>query len=141
MSMREYGVNDYGLLLTRETMMALAAKYCEDFTEEDFEDDPFGFCESIIEITGDKIDYIGQFTGEANILEDDGSVRWGCETVNYDDDCIYYVPINRQISLFKSAYENMEDIINDFKSRIGEYMPDDFNYRDNICQIVGTYWG
>lgn len=50
MSMREYGVNDYGLLLTKEVMMVLAAKHCEDFTEEDFEEDEWSFCERVEEI-------------------------------------------------------------------------------------------
>jgi hypothetical protein len=138
--MREYGVNDYGLLLTKEVMMVLAAKHCEDFTEEDFEEDEWSFCERVEEIIG-EVDYIGQFTGEATRLEDDGTISWGAPTTAYYDDCIYYIPMNRAVSLFKPAYNGIDEMINDFKSRVGEYMPDDFNYRDNICQIVGTYWG
>lgn len=43
MSMREYAVYDYGLLLTEETMKALAKKHCEDFTEEDFAEDLYEY--------------------------------------------------------------------------------------------------
>jgi hypothetical protein len=51
------------------------------------------------------------------------------------------VPINRSLSLFKAAYKNMDDMIADFKERVGEYMPEDFDYRANLRYIVGTYWG
>ena len=141
MSMREYAVHDYGLLLTPETMKKLAEKHCHDFNEQAYADEEWSFCERVEEIFDGNIDCIGQFTGEAFLLEDDGTVHWGCNSVGYYDDAVYYVPINCAVSLFKAAYENMEEMINDFKDRVGKYMPDDFNYRDNICQIVGTYWG
>lgn len=36
MSMREYGVNDYGLLLSDETMRRLASRLCDEYSEEEF---------------------------------------------------------------------------------------------------------
>ena len=141
MSMKEWAVYDYGLLLTADTMKALAKKHCTDFTEEAFADDEFIFYEEIEEIFGGDIEYIGQFTGEAKYVADDGTCEWGCDSVYYNDDILYYVPINRRLSLFESAYDNMNSMITSFKERVGKYMPDDFDYRANMRYIVGTYWG
>ena len=141
MSMREYAVYDYGLLLTEETMKVLAKKHCDNFTEEDFAMDKFVFYEAVEEIFGGNIEYTSEFTGEAKCIEDDGTCGWGCDSAYYNDDYIYYIPINRTLSLFKAAYNNIDDMIADFKERVGEYMPEDFDYRYNMRYIIGTYWG
>ena len=141
MSMREYAVYDYGLVLTPETMKKLAAKLCEDFTKEDFEDDTFAFYESVEYAFNGHIEYVSEFTGEAKYIEDDGTCSWGCDSIFYDSDYLYYIPIGRALSLFKAAYKNMDEMIEDFKERIGTYMPEDFDYRTNMRYIVGTYWG
>ena len=141
MSMRDYAVYDYGLLLTEETMRALAKKHCKNFTEEDFAMDEFGFYEEVEHIFGGNIEYTSEFTGEAKYIEDDGTCGWGCDSVYYNDDYIYYVPINRRLTLFEAAYKNIDDMIADFKERVGEYMPEDFDYRANLRYIVGTYFG
>ena len=31
-------------------------------------------------------------------------------------------------------------MIEEFKDRVGKYLPDDFNYRSYVCHIVGTYY-
>ena len=141
MSMREYAVYDYGLLLTPETMKELAKMHCKDFTEEAFEEDEFGFYDEIENIFGMNFQYISEFTGEAKHIENDGTCGWGCDSICYDDDYIHYVPINRNLTLFAAAYKDMDDMIADFKERVGKYMPDDFDYRANMRYIVGTYFG
>ena len=141
MSMREYAVYDYGLLLTDETMKALVKKHCEDFTEEDFEVDEFGFYEAVESTFGGHIEYVSEFIGEAKYIEDDGTCSWGCDSVYYSASYLYYIPMDRALSLFKAAYKNMDEMIADFKERIGKYMPEDFDYRTNMRYIVGTYWG
>lgn len=141
MSMRDYAVYDYGLLLTKEMMKTLAEKHCKDFTEEDFEMDEFGFYEEVEDVFGGNIEYICEFTGEAKYVEDSGDCGWGCDTIYFNGAYIYYIPINRRLTLFKAAYKNMDDMIDDFKERVGKYMPDNFDYRANMRYIVGTYWG
>ena len=41
MSMRDYAVDEYGLLLDEKTMKALAKKICEGYTDEDYDEDPY----------------------------------------------------------------------------------------------------
>ena len=135
MSMRDYAVDDYGLLLTEETMKIIASKVCDDF--EDMEEDEYGdalYEEGICE-------YIGDFTGEAGVLLDNGLNDWISNGEMYDGDRIYYVQVSSYPTIFKAAYENMDALVSEFKEKIGEYLPDDFNYRANIRHIIGTYYG
>ena len=135
MSMRDYAVDDYGLLLTEEVMKIIASKVCDDF--EDMDEDEYGdalYEEGICE-------YIGDFTGEAGILLDNGLNDWISNGEMYDGDRIYYVQVSSYPTIFKAAYENMDALIAEFKEKVGEYLPDDFDYRSNIRHIVGTYFG
>lgn len=135
MSMRDYAVDDYGLLLTEETMRTIAAIVCDDF--DDIEEDEYGdalYEEGICE-------YIGDFTGEAGILLDDGLNDWTRNGEMYNGDRIYYIPVSSYPTIFKAAYENMDALIAEFKEKVGEYLPEDFDYRANIRHIVGTYFG
>ena len=135
MSMRDYAVDDYGLLLTGETMKIIASKVCDDF--EDMEEDDYGYAlyeEGICE-------YIGDFTGEAGVLLDDGLNDWIRSGEMYDGDLIYYIPVSSYPTIFKAAYENMNALIAEFKEKVGEYLPEDFDYRSNVRHIVGTYFG
>lgn len=135
MSMRDYAVDDYGLLLTEETMRTIASIVCDDF--EDMEEDEYGdalYNEDICE-------YIGDFSGETFRITDDGYHEYGRNEESYCGDQIFYIPICSYSTLFKPAYKNMDELIVEFQEKVGEYLPEDFDYRANIRHIVGTYWG
>lgn len=138
MSMRDYAVDDYGLLMTREMMKIVASKVCADYTEEDYEDDEFAFNEELYD--EGIVEYIGSFTGESTELKDDGGCNWGISEY-YDCDTIWYVPTKNISTLFKAAYRDMDEMIEEFKERLGEYFPADFDYRKYIRHISGTYFG
>lgn len=135
MSMRDYAVDDYGLLLTEETMKIIASKACDDF--DDMEEDEYG--DALYE--HGICEYIGDFTGEAGLLLDDGLNDWMRSGEAYNGDRIYYIPVSSYPTIFKAAYENMDALIAEFKEKVGEYLPEDFDYRANIRHIVGTYFG
>lgn len=135
MGMRENPVDDYGLLLTSEMIKAIALKVLDDLEERD--EDEYG--DALYE---DGIcEYIGEFTGEAIYIEDDGTEDWRRSGESFDGNRIYYVNISKYPTLFKAAYKNMDELIEEFKSKVGDYLPEDFDYRANIRHIVGTYWG
>lgn len=135
MSMREWAVDDYGLLLTKETIKIIVSKVLDDLDERD--EDEYG--DALYE---DGIcEYIGEFTGEAIYIEDDGTEDWRRSGESYNGDRIYYVNVSSYPTLFKAAYNNMDELIEEFKSKVGDYLPEDFDYRANIRHIVGTYWG
>ena len=138
MSMRDYGVNDYGLIVNEETMKLLASKVVKEYTEEDYEENSEYYTDELYE--KGIIEYISEFTGESTEIGDDGSNLWSSGE-QYSCDSIYYVSLYNYSTLFKAAYENMDVLINELKERVGEYLPDDFDYRSNIRHITGTYYG
>lgn len=138
MSMRDYGVNDYGLIVNEETMKLLASKAVKEYTEEDYEEDSDYYADELYE--RGIIEYISEFTGESIEIGDDGGNLWGSGET-YDNDRIYYASIWKQSTLFEAAYSNMNELIGEFKDRLGEYLPNDFDYRAHVRHIVGTYYG
>lgn len=138
MSMRDYAVNDYGLLITEEIVKNIASKVCEGYTEEEYKDDPFGFAYELYE--KGLVEYIGSFTGESIVINDNGENLWG-NGEYYNDDVIYYVPTKNISTLFKAAYNNIDEMIEEFKGKLGKYLPAEFDYRKYIRNISGTYYG
>lgn len=138
MSMRDYAVDDYGLLMTREMMKMVVSKVCADYTEEDYEDDEFSFNEVLYD--EGLVEYIGDFTGESIVINDYGENVWG-DSESYRGDVIWYVPTKNISTLFKAAYKNINEMIDEFRDELGEYFPADFDYRKYIRHISGTYFG
>lgn len=138
MSMRDYAVNDYGLVLDEETIKVIASQYCEGYTEEDYDEDPWGFNDELY--SAGIVEYMSDFSGETIHIDDDGIDDWRNTDV-YCSDLIYYIPVSRISTLFKAAYNNIEEMVDEFKEKIGEYFTEDFNYREYIRHIVGTYFG
>lgn len=134
MSMRDYAVDDYGLLLTEETAKIIALKALDEIDEENdgygYELYDAGLCE-----------YIGEFTGEAIYIEDNGEDDWRRSGEYYRGDRIYYVNVSEHPTLFKAAYSSINELIEEFKEKVGDYLPEDFDYRAHIRHIVGTYFG
>lgn len=138
MSMNYYGINDYGLVLNEQDMKYLVMDYCEDYDDEEFKKDPYGYYDVIV----DHFDliYNSNFNGDVVPIDDDGTDGWH----NYDnlcDDVIFYVPFNKYPKLFKAVYENIDDIIAEMKKKIGKYLPADFDYRNKLRHIIGTTFG
>lgn len=138
MSMRDYAVNDYGLVMTRDMLKIICSKYYREYTEDRYDKDEYSFNDALYE--EGVVEYISEFTGEAMAIDDNGNdIYSGSET--YDADIIYYIPIKNYGTLFKAAYSSMDELESEFKSKLNKYLPDDFDYRKHICHIVGTYFG
>lgn len=138
MSMRDYAINDYGLVMTREMLKTICSKYYKEYTEEKYNDDEYSFNDALYE--EGIVEYISGFTGEAMVIDDNGSDDYNSSEA-YNDDTIYYVPNQNYGTLFKAAYANMEELESEFRNKFNKYFPDDFDYRKHICHIVGTYFG
>lgn len=135
MSMRDYAVYDYGMVLEDEVgeMICKALDHKFDASEHSWE--YFLYNEGIG-------DYISEFTGEAIPITDDGNDNWGSAyTYDYSADVIFYISLGEVPCLFRQVYNNMEEVVDELKNRIGKYLPDDFDYRSRIRHIVGTYYG
>ena len=134
MSMRDYAVDDYGFVLDDETMKMIVSKLDIEPLDEDADLAYILYDEGICE-------YISEFTGEAQEINNDGYFNWGGEYKSFSGDKIAYVPLAKYPTLFKRAYNDMEEIVEEFKTKIGEYLPEDFDYRSRVCHICGTYYG
>lgn len=139
MGMRDYAINDYGLLMPRDVIKTVASKYCNDYTEEDYEIDEWGFNEELY--NAGLVEYIGEFYGEAIHIDDNGVDDYSRREDSYRGDTMFYIPVMKMSTLFNSAYKDINELIDEFKEKISEYLTEDFDYRNYIRHIVGTYYG
>ena len=141
MSTRSHPVDIYGLLLEGTALDAICSKVCPHYTKEAYDDDPGDF----IFVAGEKGNFFDieyEFTGDALPINDDGSTNWSeFSGYSYADDIICYVPLAYCPSFFKPMYHDIDEMISEFKTTIGSYLPEDFNYRHYLRHIVGTYYG
>lgn len=133
MSMREYAAEDYGLVLDNEAMRYICNKMFKDEPVEEGD-------ESGALYETEVCNLFGEFSGEAFCIRDDGSDTYNGST-NYSCDEVVYVPLKKYPSLFSTAYKDFDEIIDELKEEIGEYLPEDYNYRVNIRHIIGTTFG
>ena len=49
------------------------------------------------------------------------------------------IPAKRLPQMFKTAYENPWDLVEEFKASVGAALPDGFDYWRNICCLAGTH--
>lgn len=142
MSMRDYAFDDYGFLLTEETLKILASKIAiakgEEYSDELYENDP----ELYNDLVTDELDieYNSEFTGEATLIKENGDEDWD-DSVAFNNDILRYVRVDKYPNLFRAAYSSIDDVVEEFKAKLGEFLPDDFDYRANFRHIVGTYYG
>ena len=140
MSMQDYGVNDYGLLVDYETLKLMTqAKYGDEFDPDDFYGNDIRYAEEFYE--DGILEYIGDFTGETCRINDDGLDSWGGEAESYRGEWMVYIPCDRVPSLFNRAYRDVNEIIEEMKDKVGPLLPSDYDYRKNIVHVVGTYFG
>ena len=133
MSMRDYGVNDYGYVFTEEMLEKLID---ERFADELDHDD----CEILAERMG--LEYIGEFTGGAYHLDEKSDDNYNWDTLYYSGDTLYYFPLRSYSNLFSAAYSSKEELITDLKDCHGEWLPNDDNaIYDGVRHIIGTYFG
>lgn len=138
MSMRDYAVNDYGLLITADAMELLAKAICPGYTPAAYQKNSYDFQDTVAA----KLDliYTGDFTGEAIYINDNGDDEYS-HALDFSNDSLYYITLNRYPSLFRQAYRDMNQVIQELKLRLGDYLPANFDFRNNIRHFIGTYYG
>lgn len=99
--MRDYGVNEYGMVLNTNHLHILASKNCSNYSEGEWcvsKANRYEYIEEIAERLG--IDCITSFDGDALYIDDNGSDDWG-NYESYSDDVIYFIPLSKYPNLFK----------------------------------------
>lgn len=139
MSSEYCGVDDYCFLLDDHDLKAIASKFCENYSEKEYDSDSFKF---IYELTISlDITYLFDFTGDAFALSSDGYTLWlSDDNISYDCETVCFVPTKKYASLFKASYKNFDEVIAEFKKEVGRYLPDDFDYKAKLRHITGSYF-
>lgn len=135
MSMRDYAFYDYGMILDEETIKVISSKAFDNLAGDDICDLGYKLYEEGI------CEYVSEFTGEAQEVDDNGAGTWCGDTKEYDSDMLFYIPLCNYPTLFKTSYNNMDEVISELKEALGKYLPEDFDYRSRIRYICGTYYG
>ena len=138
MSTRFNGLEAYGLVFSPNLMHCLAANVCDDFEESTWDNYKYDYIDEVVEKLG--LECIGSFTGETFNINRNGRDTWELADI-YQDDTIYFMECSRYPSLLEKAYDSTEQIAEEFKRRVGEHLPKDFDYIENLKHIVGGYWG
>ena len=130
-----HSYEDYGLLLDEDTVKFIAEKLCNGFTEEDWEDNKEHF---LIILSDNPISYVTDFSGDAARIDDQGKDLW-IDYENFNCENVCYIAVLKYPHLFgDAAYKSVEELIAEFKIRVGEYLPADFDYRNSLRHIVGV---
>ena len=133
MSMRNYGVSDYGIILPAAAQVYMAHQVDPHITANDPDDS------DVVDAVYDYSENIDEFYGEAFGVMDNGYTDYYTYDT-YDGDRITYLGI-KSPSLFEAAYEDMSDFVAQAKAEYGDMLPPNFDYRANIRHIIGSYYG
>ena len=141
MSMKNYSVCEYGLVLKPEVLREIASRIFDDFSQEEWEINSCAYISDIVDCQG--FNYISEFSGEIIpffIEKNEEKLLWE-RSVSYDCKSIVYIPTLKYPKMFSSAYNNAEELISEIKKNVEELLPTDFDFMQNIYLIVGTYMG
>ena len=132
--------------LTEEEMSALKVPY-EDFLKAaetgalpvDFTDPHM--VREMLEPKALDISTVSSFAGTCETMEEMlPLITTKPIESSFDDDTIIYLPLDNGLSLFKTAYPSPSAILAELRSKLGKYLPDDFDYAARVCRIFGTYF-
>lgn len=128
MSMRDYACYGTGLIIADEDADVFLSKYASKFNE----DEDFTFCD-LYERSDLKhqIVYVDETDITLHNLNDDEE--------NFDSAII--IATLKFASLFEAAYSSKEELIEEFKSDLGDLLPEDFDYEKYVGEYSYTEWG
>lgn len=109
----------------------------EEFIDE-YQDVQFAMELLIDEV--DDIAWAGDFEGEIN-------TKWPekCEdteplSLNIDDNFVLYIRPAKDADFFSQAYSNPEQMCDEFRNKMSDYLPNDFPFWKYIVSLSGTYY-
>ncbi|HZK27071.1 MAG TPA: hypothetical protein VFD00_06005 [Thermoclostridium sp.] len=115
MSMKTYGVSDYGLYVTNEDLK----NHADNNEADEYE---------VAENAG--MFYYSNADGTAYSLFTNNEFDVG--------EYFYIAPVKRYPSFFAKGYENKEELLCELKEQYGKYLPEDFDYENKCVHYAGT---
>lgn len=87
---------------------------------------------------------LSNFEGTAETIKEVVDTTSKSVDITYsDDDRAAYVMLEKEASLFRPAYRDPEEIIDEVRSSLadfGQYIPDNFEFAPWICDIKGDFY-
>lgn len=138
MSMSEYPVSSYGLLIPREYenqfISALNTKTDEQFTSF------YDIVYDQYELSSEQSIYVDVDDQNAEFcVIDNNNSRDYLDVRDIDGGII--IPFDKNPQLIGAAYQSISEIIDEMKDHVGDYLPSDFPYEKYIGEYTGIFWG
>lgn len=61
-------------------------------------------------------------------------------SIHYDNDYVVYIPAQREMNLFRAAYADVQELVDEFKKQLQTLLPDEIDLRPYVASISGTYY-
>lgn len=126
MGMNSYSIENYGLFVPRTTL--------ESIHKDDFDTiiDELTSEHWMMNFTLDDIE-----SSTIHPIDDNGSINY---KPDIDTDG-YLLPCQKSPKLFNAPYQSRTDIISELKESYSQYLPDNYDYQNNL--VYGQYitWG
>ena len=116
-------------VLDEDTMLTIIKRVNPQF-DEAFDD----LVDAMLEANIDHVNYRTGFCGDAY------HAVTGQQIVRWDYDVVFYVYLDHQPSLFKAAYANIDEAAAEIRSKIGNYLPADYDFSAHIVELIGTIY-
>lgn len=137
MSMYSYSIENMGLWLDKEACKKLVEKWLRE-NDDEAEYEELGY---------DEIEEILSDSCECSMAWDlEGGIKFPITENGVDytsgEDIRKYVILdcNRYEQIFKPAYNNIEEIVEEMKKKSFGILAEDY-IRNNLCKVQGVIWG
>ena len=138
MSVREYGTFGRGLIIP-DPLIEKIARQCKEWDDEAYGDDPNCFFEENRTLEGKQVLSFTECSGDFFDLDDINYKFFKGEEV--DEEYFFIIELDKQPSLYKQAYKDEDEVVEEYKKSVGKYFPEDFDYKKYLVSYHGTYWG
>ena len=116
------------LVITGEVARAIGKKCHQTFNDLE---DAYDFLEK----KNATVCYCSEFTGD--IVSHDFGVEDPID-VSASGCFMAYIPCSKQPDLFHAAYESFDELVDEFRKALVDFLPEDFDLRKYVCRIDGT---
>ena len=124
MSMKEYGVSEFGMIIDAD----LEKKICEKFKAD-----------GLYDIEAGVIASFSEFSGVIRCIAENGDIYGHGE--NFYDETIYFFPTEFAPNFIKASYSSIDKIAKEIALIAKDYLPEGYPVKDHLCFIYGTIFG
>lgn len=144
MSKKTYGITVKGLLIPNQ-ILGYVMTHAEDWekTPEEnksiYEVNPIDFFDGCYSLGNNAVSVVSNCSGDFFDIDEIDYSK--ISEKDYDKDCFVIVELHKYPSLFCQAYKDIDEIVKEYKSSVGKYFPENFDFKKYLVTFIGTYEG